>query len=48
MKRSLLFAVTLISAYSFTVMPIAGCNTFKGLGEDTEELGEEIQEEADE
>lgn len=32
----------------FGSMLLAGCNTFEGMGEDTEEAGEEVEEEASE
>jgi predicted small secreted protein len=33
---------------SATLFGLAACNTMKGVGEDVEEAGEEIQEEAEE
>ena len=39
--RSLLVIVTLISA-----MIVSGCNTMRGVGEDTEDAGEAIQDSA--
>lgn len=31
---------------AFTLLALAGCNTMKGLGKDTERAGEKIQEKA--
>lgn len=38
----------LVSAITGLVMVAAGCSTTKGIGEDVETLGENIQEEVDE
>lgn len=37
-----------LSILAFTFASVAGCNTVRGAGEDIEEAGEEIQEEANE
>jgi len=38
----------LLSALSLPAAALTGCNTTKGVGKDVENVGEEIQEEADE
>jgi len=41
-RSTLLFALV-----GFSVLSLSGCNTIRGVGEDVEKVGEEVQEAAD-
>ncbi|WP_082664013.1 MULTISPECIES: entericidin A/B family lipoprotein [unclassified Guyparkeria] len=48
MTISVLKRMSLIALLTAPLAFLAGCNTVEGLGEDTEELGESIEGEAEE
>lgn len=41
------FLTGLIAFAAFAVLPLAGCNTMEGVGEDVEDAGEAVQDAAD-
>ena len=48
MTHAFLKRITLLFAMAASLGLLAGCNTMSGLGQDTQELGEAIEGEADE
>ncbi len=40
------FKLTLLALLGATLLAVTGCNTMRGVGQDTERLGEKIQDKA--